>query len=146
MDKLSQDKQGHNRLNQHLDDILEICRLPTTVNTLIHKGDSEMAMRLIQHFNAEIFDAESDLLVLVKKEVDILELKIQQKLNIEIEEGREIKGEVRLLLGDSPTPDEVQEYIHKKYKVRKDLLKQNLQKILFSKLYNNSKENSQVRE
>ena len=73
MNKLKEDKDVHNQSNNHLDDILEIARLPTTINTLIHKNDSTMAMKLIQHFNDNIYDEKSEILNEIKKEIDILE-------------------------------------------------------------------------
>ncbi|CAI2364978.1 unnamed protein product [Moneuplotes crassus] len=147
MNKLKEDKEIHTNSRLHLDDMLEIARLPTTINTLIHKNDSTMAMKLIKHFNEHIYDEESEILCLVKNEVDILAQKIHQKLNIEIEEGKETPNEIQLLLGDHPSEDEIQEYIHKKYNIKKDLLKQRIQKILFSKLLNKeNKANIQIRE
>lgn len=134
MNKLQEDKDMHNQSQKNLDNILEITRLPTTINTLIHKNDSTMAMKLIKHFSENIYNDRSELLIEVKKEIDILEQKIQQKLNIELEEGKETSNEIELLLGENPTPEAIKEYIHKKYKIRKDLLKEKLQKILFSSL------------
>lgn len=132
MSKLIEDKRVHNQSHQHLDEMLEIARLPTTINTLIHKNDSNMAMKLINHFNENIYDDSSDLLREVKREIDILSNKIQQKLNIELEEGKAMSGEISLLLGDKPSEEALQSYFHKKYKIRMNLLKQRLQKALFS--------------
>ena len=119
MSKLSADKAIHAKSQQHLDDILEIARLPTTVNTLIHKNDSTMAMKLINHFNTEIYDPSSEILNLVKTELKILENKIQQKLNIQIEEGSPTLNETELLLGSSPSKSQIEDYIHKKYTIKK---------------------------
>ena len=119
MNKLEEDKITHNQSHKYLDDILEIARLPTTINTLIHKNDSAMAMKLINHFNENLYDPESEILRIIKKEIDILEIKIQLKLNIELEEGKEVPDEVELLLGDNPSTEAIKEYIHKKYKVRR---------------------------
>jgi hypothetical protein len=66
MSKLTEDKIIHNQAHKHLDDILEIALLPTTINTLIHKNDSSMAMKLINHFNDEIYDPDSEILQLIK--------------------------------------------------------------------------------
>eukprot|EP00343_Euplotes_focardii_P005369 CAMPEP_0205811826 /NCGR_PEP_ID=MMETSP0205-20121125/16109_1 /ASSEMBLY_ACC=CAM_ASM_000278 /TAXON_ID=36767 /ORGANISM="Euplotes focardii, Strain TN1" /LENGTH=333 /DNA_ID=CAMNT_0053091551 /DNA_START=368 /DNA_END=1366 /DNA_ORIENTATION=+ len=93
-----------------------------------------MAMKLITHFNENLYDPESEILGIIKKEIIILTNKIQQKLNIELEEGKEIPDEIELFLGDSPNEEAVKEYIHRKYTIRKDLLKQRLSKLLFSKL------------
>jgi hypothetical protein len=141
MSKLVEDKIIHNHAHKNLDDILEIARLPTTINTLIHKNDSSMAMKLINHFNSEIYDPRSEILQLIKKEIDILGNKIQQKLNIELEEGKSRDDEMQLLLGDNPSNEAIKDYIHKKYKVKMELVKQKLSSLFFS-----SKKNSEVKE
>lgn len=76
---------------------------------------------------------------LLNKEIDILANKIQHKLNIEQEEGKSRENEMELLLGDNPSKESLKDYMHKKYKVRMQLIKQKLQNTLFSKLNKSSR-------
>lgn len=132
MKKVVEDKKAHSQVHQHLDDILEIARLPTTINSLIHKNDLKMAIKLINHFNNNIYDSNSELLRVIKNEVDILNNKIQQKVNVELEKGQADPEDIKLLLGDNPSQAVLKDYFYKKYEIRMDMLKQKLQKALFT--------------
>ena len=111
--------------------MLEIARLPNTINTLIHKNNSEMAMKLIDHFNRNIYDKDSEVLTIIKKEIDILHNKIHQKINVELEDGEAKEHDIKLLLGDNPTKEMLDSYFVKENRIKMNLLKQKLQKALF---------------
>lgn len=134
MSKLIADKESHSQSQMHLQDILEIARLPTTVNSLIHKNDPGTAMKLITHFMTEIYHPESQILNLVKSELDILTSKIHQKLNVDLESGSAEGEAIKILLGPNPSKETLSNYYLKKYRVRLDLQKQGLQRALFSNI------------
>ena len=131
MDSLISEKASINTSNEFLLDMLELARLPNTINTLIHKNNSEMAMKLITHFNKNIYDKDSEVLVFLKKEIDILNNKIHQKINVELEDGIAKMRDVKLLLGDNPTKEMMDSYFIKENRIKMNLLKQKLQKALF---------------
>ena len=88
-------------------------------------------MKLIDHFNRNIYDKDSEVLTIIKKEIDILHNKIHQKINVELEDGEAKEHDIKLLLGENPTKEMLDSYFVKENRIKMNLLKQKLQKALF---------------